>query len=304
MFEVLGVKWGEPEYGEPSGTINWTADLGGLPTGAGFTVADLDSALESAFAAWEAVAAIDFLEVTSGADVTIGSASLGGSVAGVATFGPVLPGLNTLNFGEIEFNSDFSWAPNGEGRAVDFYAVAVHEIGHIIGLAHVDDTSQIMNPVIYADDLGRGDVEGAQFIYGTDAGDPAISAGGDGGGGGGGMGLLLGLLALIAGLFGLAPGGAVAMAAAGRVPDHDDDYDGENALDYLPGILIDDEGGVLDCGHDGHEGGHPVYVPVVYLAEGVSLPAVEHTSQPNACGCFGECEHLHDHLDDLDDLVA
>jgi hypothetical protein len=106
------------------------------------------------------------------------------------------------------------------------------------------------------------------------------------------MGLVLGLLALIAGLFGLGPGGTVAMAAAGRVPDFDDhDTDGDNALDYLPGIPMDEES-ALDGDADGH--GHPVYVSKVYLAEGVSLPAIDFVGPPNA----------DEFLDDLDDLIA
>lgn len=282
MFELLDVKWGDPVYGTPSGTINWSADLGGLPTASSAT--DLDATLQLAFDAWEAVASVDFERVDAGAVISVTYKPIdvtpGSTIAAIASWGPDIGGvLNSLSRGLIEFNSNLTWSEDGAG-GVDFFAIALHEVGHIIGLDHVADPAQIMNAVVRADDLGSGDISGAQFIYGTDgAAVPPVGGGSGGGGGGGGLvALLLGLLALVAGVF-TGGGGAVAMAAAAsRV---EDDEDAENALDYLPGLPVED----LD---PTQMVSHPVYVD---LTDGLSMPMVEHDCQPKDCGCFGHCAH-------------
>lgn len=44
--------------------------------------------------------------------------------------------------------------------------VVLHELGHVLGLDHVDDASQLMNGEGGADVLGPGDVAGLQVMYG------------------------------------------------------------------------------------------------------------------------------------------
>ena len=121
------------------------------------------------------------------------------------------------------------------GGALDFFAVALHEIGHILGLNHVNDTSEIMNPYISTDELGDGDISGVQYLYGSGGAEvlpaedpPAEDPPGDtppsDDGGGGGAGALVGLLAaLFALLFGGFGGAAVAVAAVREAPEGDDD---------------------------------------------------------------------------------
>lgn len=289
MYQLNDVKWGAPTYGTPSGTINWSADLGGLTTTAGVTEADLDAALQSAFDAWEAVADIDFEQVSTGGQVSVsydamGYSPGGANIAGTATWGPSISGvLNSLSVGLIEFNSDLTWSDYGSG-GFDFFAIALHEIGHIVGLGHVPDTTQIMSDVVVADNLGSGDIDGAQFIYGAGGATSATPvSGGGGGGGGGAIALLLGLLALVAGLFTGGGGGLVAMAA-GRAFGPDDDPDGDNAMDHLP--LLPVEGFEPDVLFS-----EAVYASDPMFAEALPLPMVEHDSQPGACGCFGHCVH-------------
>ena len=173
-YNAGDLKWGDTTLGTPSGTITWSVDYGdALNFAPGYSQADFDAALISAFDAWENVASIDFQMVPFGdpADVVVGAASLGGA-AGIAEYTfDGNPGLSEIFSGTVTFNSDLTWTPYGQPGGVDFFAVALHEIGHIIGLGHVNDTSEIMNPVIYADDLGSGDIAGAQFLYGRDPGD-------------------------------------------------------------------------------------------------------------------------------------
>jgi hypothetical protein len=51
--------------------------------------------------------------------------------------------------------------PDGYAQA---RAVVVHELGHVLGLDHVDDPSELMYPVTTRNDLGPGDREGLALL--------------------------------------------------------------------------------------------------------------------------------------------
>ena len=264
-YSAGNLKWGEPALGQPSGQITWSADLfDELLIESGTSEPQFSAALQAAFDAWESVASVDFQMVSTGADVNLFVDDIGGA-AGQAYYTYVDRGtIDVIQGGTISFSSDLTWSPYGDGGGVDFYAVALHEIGHMIGLNHVSDRTEIMNSVIYADDLGDGDIAGAQFLYGRDPGDSASEALNDGSGGGepsaetGGGGMLGMLAALLALVFGIFSGGG-AIAAAGQVPDGDDDGDdddrgtgevltSEPELVFLPLIFIEEgDMGQLDA---------------------------------------------------------
>jgi|GEM_PF-2937867 len=257
-YSAGDTKWGDPVLGEPSGTILWSQDyVDALTITSGYDAGDINTALLDAFDTWETVAAVDFQMVSSGASLTIGASSLDSGVAGVASYSfDSNPGLSEIYSANIAFSSDLTWSPYGDG-GVDFYAIALHEIGHVLGLGHVNDTSEIMNPVVYADDLGAGDIAGVQYLYGTDGGDVDAPVpldtgddrssgldGDDGGGAGGVLGLLAGLLALVFGVFS-GGGAAVAMVAAGRISDDDEGpvepvLETHTDVSYLPLISIEE----------------------------------------------------------------
>lgn len=85
---------------------------------------------------------------------------------------------------DIHYNSDIYYIsdsqndrPKDEREIVDMQSLALHELGHLLGLAHVDpeiDGSSIMNPSLYigvgltSRSLSIGDVERIQKIYGCD----------------------------------------------------------------------------------------------------------------------------------------
>ena len=169
-FALSDKKWGQPVYGTASGTVTWSVvSYSGLSFDSSlYTLADFEEALRSAFRTWENVAGIDFefTAATGTADVTLSMTALPGSTIGQATTSFfVLDGIDEMISAEIELDSNEQWAPFGQ-TALNFFAVAVHEIGHVLGLDHVSDTSQIMYPVIYKSELGTGDLAGARFIYG------------------------------------------------------------------------------------------------------------------------------------------
>lgn len=292
-YALIGFKWGASSAGSTGGVVTWSGDfVSSLNHSNTYTDQDFEAALQAAFDRWESVASIDFQQVASGGDILIGSADYSGGIAGVASYSIFeRSGIDAVGNTSLSFDiSDRLWSPGtaGSGES-NFYAVALHEIGHIMGLAHPSpiDTAQIMNETIFVNDLGDGDIEGAQFLYGLDPGDEELenppTGGGtgtsfesDGGGSSAGGGLLLGLLAALLGLF-LGGGAAAVAVVAGRLPGQDEDD--EN--------LPEDDLELADCGHDHGEYAygemihHPVYLPVASM-----------DTEPSPCGCYSACDCL------------
>jgi hypothetical protein len=74
----------------------------------------------------------------------------------------------TLFDRDVVFNTDWTWS-TGSGAGVDFRSVAVHELGHVLGLGHETTKPAVMQP--YYDGstpmhtLEFDDEEGCRFIY-------------------------------------------------------------------------------------------------------------------------------------------
>ena len=247
-------KWGDTEFGTESGEVTWGADLSsGLQTTNGTDQADFQEALQDAFDAWEEVSGLNFTYVGSAdADIDVAMGYGDGERSGTVGYAS-WNGGSTITSGTVTFDDQETWAPTGDG-GIDFYAVALHEIGHVIGLSHFNGSTQIMNSSISADDLRPGDIAGAQYLYGTgglivpdepfvpdepdepiipdipDAPDEPVTpyepdappVASDDGGSSSAVGAMIGLLALVFGMIFGGGGGLVALAA-GQVADDDED---------------------------------------------------------------------------------
>ncbi|XP_045188792.2 interstitial collagenase-like isoform X2 [Mercenaria mercenaria] len=132
--------------------------------------------LKKAFETWSAVSGLRFLYSRQKPDIQIdferGNHGDGSKVAfdekgGVAAhaFGP---GTYTIS-GNIHLDDDEPWTQSVNPKdGINLLAVAIHEIGHALGLQHSRDPRSVMYPAFVSTnlDLSVEDIEHAQILYG------------------------------------------------------------------------------------------------------------------------------------------
>ena len=134
-----------------------------------------------AFGRWAEVTELNFTNIESftTSDITIGFYT--GDHGDGEPFDGVLGTLAhafSPPSGKFHLDADENWVVSGDldsflsvTAAVDLESVAVHEIGHLLGLGHSSVEESIMYPTITTGkrkvDLTNDDVEGIQYLYGA-----------------------------------------------------------------------------------------------------------------------------------------
>jgi hypothetical protein len=198
VLDGASLKWGDPVDGTPAivtyaladsvrhfaGAINCggLGPLDGLLGASNVSAGMLDRELRAAFAAWSAVADIDFVPAkdSASADILIGAEteprgraftnvdydkSLTASVSG----GPPPP--HRLRQSLICLNPAEHWKVGFDGNLAvyDLRYTLQHEIGHAIGLDHPSGEGELMN-FRYVEQFRTpqiGDIRGAVALYGA-----------------------------------------------------------------------------------------------------------------------------------------
>ena len=176
MATYSGFKWGGATAPSAGGVVTWSfATLAGQSYS--FTSAILQQAyrdaITAAFNLWESVANIDFQYAATDAksnDIRLGWDTIdgtSGTVGQAITYFAPRTGYDANAFSEIRFDTAENWAAGSDTSGINFFAVAVHEIGHTLGLEHSTDRTSIMYPTVGAETLSANDIANIQGLYGV-----------------------------------------------------------------------------------------------------------------------------------------
>jgi len=170
--------WDGPGLGSASVTYY----IHTVPAAFSLSSADVDAALKDAFTAWSAVLDISFARtavpgLVDSIDIEFIDIDGNGDILAQAFF-PDDVNQNPIA-GNIQFDTSEVWETgNSQGSlAFDFLLVAAHEIGHAIGIDHIDNSDAVMNDTASADVAFSGlhpdDIAAGRAIYAAaDTADP------------------------------------------------------------------------------------------------------------------------------------
>ncbi|MHB8951438.1 MAG: matrixin family metalloprotease [Pirellulaceae bacterium] len=172
-YVAQGNRWNQSNV--TYGFSNFTGDL---------TQQVIISNIRRAFQAWSDVCFLTFTEVDTGPDIAIGfytgnhgdgsSFDGPGSVLAHGFYPP--PNGGTIA-GDLHFDDAETWTTNTPPTGIDFLSVAIHEIGHTLGLDHSADVNAIMFAFYSGikQNLSNDDINGIRSIYGSQSAKAILS---------------------------------------------------------------------------------------------------------------------------------
>jgi hypothetical protein len=187
-FVASGSKWSQPGGKNTIATITYS--LSGLLNGVligGLTNSQITSIVREAVGLYSKYAPLNFVEIpdsgpafsdtfyNSGTtpQIRFGVHSIDG-VNNVLAHGYYPSSATDGLAGDIHFDSSETWKANPSSGGFDLLEVAVHELGHALGLNHETTQTAIMNPIYGGRYSGIGsaflfqdDINGIRDIYGT-----------------------------------------------------------------------------------------------------------------------------------------
>ncbi|KAJ9135234.1 hypothetical protein P3X46_032442 [Hevea brasiliensis] len=133
---------------------------------------DVKAAFAEAFVSWKIVSQFNFHRAAAGeaANLVIGFYT-GAHGDGFPFDGPgkILAHSFYPPDGRSHYDATENWSTHPAKDQMDYESVALHEIGHLLGLAHSQDPNAVMYPTIAPGaikrDLALDDVKGIQALY-------------------------------------------------------------------------------------------------------------------------------------------
>lgn len=177
MAVYNGAKWGSGVFGSEGGTVTYSfASLSTMGTYYSYTaefIAAYQEVIHDAFDQWSYYADIEFVFTydTSNADIVIGWDTIDGADGTLGECAYSYYSDGSMAWAEIRFDTAESWALTNETATYDlvsFEAVALHEIGHALGLSHTSNSDSIMYAYYGGSlELTSDDISGIQALYGV-----------------------------------------------------------------------------------------------------------------------------------------